>query len=199
MIEVEDITYATPDGRILASGLSFGVSAGELLAIRGPNGSGKTTLLQLLLRQRQPIAGQIKWHIARHHFAYLPQLQNVRFHLPLTLADVLSMAIGRKIMPADVEPLGILAATDLASAWNSASGGERQRTLICRALLQKPRIFFLDEPFNHLDEASFPRVAKALQAFLEQPGRAVVLVTHGSLAIEHLSGEHLRTLDLGSS
>ena len=147
--------------------------AGDLLLIEGPNGSGKTTLVRALL-ERSGLTG----------FVYLPQMGNVRFFLPLSVADVI-----RLVVPATDEQIleiGLLGSSSLSRPWNTASGGERQKALLTRLFLRQERILVLDEPFNHLDRKSRVQAVRLI-ARARVDGRAVILITHEQSDLE-LSG-----------
>ncbi len=182
LLEVSALAYSTPDGRPLFENLNFAVSGGQLLLICGPNGSGKSTLLKLLRNELTPARGLIRCTVDCGKIGFLPQLQNIAFHLPLKLQDVVSLLTGRP--GPDVLPLGLLKTPDLENAWNTASGGERQRTLLSCLLLNSPDLLMLDEPFNHLDRESQLTILQALEMFILQgSSRAVVLVSHRVLTL----------------
>src|SRR5690606_37113443 len=109
-----------------------------------------------------------------------PQLQNVAFHLPLTLWDVLRISHAGPLQEEDVLRFGLLQARHLKLAWNTASGGEKKRTLLTRALLHRPRVLILDEPLNHLDHASRDQVSQVLDDFVagDKQQRSIILVSH---------------------
>ena len=203
LVTASDLGYATPDGRVLARGLSFRLENGDCLLVGGPNGSGKSTLLRVLLGRVPATTGALSVRAARGKTGILPQLQNNDFHLPLTLRDVLEVSVGAELSEEDVLRIGLLESAQLGLAWNTASGGEKKRTLLTRLLLQSPSLLLLDEPMNHLDRDSRERVAKAVTEFLRGRGgmgpRAVVMVSHESsaqsLALE-VPGE-LQRLQLG--
>ena len=129
-----------------------------------------------------PHRGTIRRELPLESVAYIPQLENTEVHLPLTLRDVL--AISQKHLDwAKALSFGLLNKEHLNRAWNTASGGERKRTLLTRALLQNPAILILDEPFNHLDEKSRDAMAQAMVNFLiptDSP-RAIIMVSHQGL------------------
>ena len=172
LVEAKDLKYGTPEGKILAERLSFTVSPGDLWLIGGPNGSGKSTLLRILLGDRS-LGGTLAIDPRPREIAVLPQLQNNEFHLPLTLRDVLEIALKRRVTTEEADE------HHLELAWNTASGGERKRTLLTRLLMQSPRLLILDEPMNHLDNLSRKKVLGAVLRFLEGSGaRAVIMVSH---------------------
>jgi ABC-type Mn2+/Zn2+ transport system ATPase subunit len=185
LLEAIRLTYAAPGGRVLGENLSFALDAGELLVLSGPNGSGKSTLLSLILGEFGPVSGRLLNHVPRARTAVIPQLQNIEFHLPVTLRDVLEVSRPHSLSEEAVESFGLLRREQLDLAWNTSSGGERQRTLMTRALLQDPHLLILDEPFNHLDTISQTNILEAIAAFLKKQSdhmRAAVLVSHVALS-----------------
>lgn len=185
LVEAVSLTYAAPGGRVLGRDLNFSLLPGELLVLSGPNGSGKSTLLSILLGDLRPLSGQLATRVLRSRLAVIPQLQNIEFHLPVTLRDVLEVSRPLGLDESAVEAIGLLKKEQLDLAWNTSSGGERQRTLMTRALLQDPQLLILDEPFNHLDTASQTKILETLAAFLHKQTdhpRAAVLVSHVALS-----------------
>lgn len=179
LLAATDVSYRAPDGRVLATGLSFGVEEGDVLLVTGPNGAGKTTLLKVLIGKHPLAAGNLALNISSREVSYLPQMQQGAFHLPLTLRDVLAIAHKGRFDLAAVLSWGLLKPTHLDLAWNTASGGEKRRTLMTRALLGAPRLLILDEPLNHLDRETRQLVSGVIERFVTgAPGRAVVLVSH---------------------
>lgn len=202
LIDVSAVAYGAPGGKVLARDLSIRIEAGELLLVTGANGSGKSTLLRVLLEQLKPLAGSVKLSVERSRIALLPQLQNTEFHLPLTLRDVLEISMKRPVAEAEIIALGLLDRDQLDLGWNSASGGERKRTLLTRLLLASPKLLLLDEPMNHLDQESRERVRCAIVDFLRDDRRAprgVVLVSHEKRLLSDFQQVKTRHLHLGAS
>ncbi|MEW6123374.1 MAG: zinc ABC transporter ATP-binding protein AztA [Pseudomonadota bacterium] len=143
--------------------LTGDVEAGALLAICGPNGAGKSTLLRGIMGQLRPLGGSIeRAGMDPRDIAYLPQGAQVDRSFPINVYDMVCMGlwrtaglfggIGRK----DREKVrAALAAVGLegfeSRPIGTLSGGQMQRTLFARLLLQDARLILLDEPFNALD------------------------------------------------
>lgn len=182
VFQASRLAYGTPDGRILQEHLTFTVNPGQLLLITGGNGCGKSTLLRILLGKNAPMKGTVRMGLPFKSVAYIPQLENTEIHLPLTLRDVLGISQA-KLDWAKALSFGLLNESHLHHAWNTASGGERKRTLLTRALLQNPQVLVLDEPFNHLDEKSREAMARAMVNFLavKNVPRAIIMVSHQGL------------------
>jgi len=178
----------------LLRGLSLTASAGERVAILGPNGAGKTTLFDVLAGRLRPRTGSI--HLgpedvtrlplhrrARQGLAYVPQDPSV--FGDLTVQENLRAALhspARRPSPTastDEELLtAVLRRFSLTSVAaqraRTLSGGERRRVEVARALLLRPSVLLLDEPFAGLD----PRGRAALAAGLDTlPARTCLLVT----------------------
>jgi len=198
LLKLDSLTYSAPDGRLLARGVMATLRAGETLVVRGPNGAGKTTLLRVILGRTAPAAGRVDLQVGPADVRYLPQLANADFHLPMTLADVVRVSSRGGYDERAALELGLLEARHLRLAWNTASGGERQKTLLTSALLQNPSLLVLDEPMNHLDDQGRRLVRELLGDFVAGGARrATVLVSHD--ALDEVGAKPLRaqSLDLG--
>lgn len=185
VVEIENLEYATPLGRPLQRSLNVSLKAGQMLLLSGSNGCGKSTLLKLLMQEQAVYQGKLQCRIPLLNTEYLPQLENTEVHLPLLLKDVLSISQDGKISKETIQEIGLLTNTQLNSAWNTASGGERKRALLTRALIRNPSLLVLDEPMNHLDQVSRSIMSRALSNFLKKSTldspRAVVMVCHQGL------------------
>jgi iron complex transport system ATP-binding protein len=180
----------------IGSEVSFALESGEVLCLLGPNGAGKTTLFKTILRLLAPLAGTIaidaeaidRWsrrQLARV-FGYVPQAQVGLF--PFTVRDVVLMGrtahidlfatpSARDVEVAE-EMLDLLGIVHLADQpYTEISGGERQITLVARALAQEPKILVMDEPTASLDFGNQVRVLSEIKA-LAGRGIAVILSTH---------------------
>lgn len=179
MLQLENLTYGAPNGKVLGKDLQLKMRAGELLFITGANGAGKSTLLRVLVGQMPVTSGSYRWDVSSDEIAYLPQLQSTAFHIPMTLWDVLRISRQGPLQEQDVLRWGLLERSQLQLAWNTASGGEKKRTLLTRALLHDPKVLILDEPLNHLDRKSREQVSQVLDVFMALDGkRSIVLVSH---------------------
>ena len=172
--------------------MNFELNSSEVLVVKGPNGVGKTTFLRLILGLHTPMSGGMS--VNTDQISYLPQLQNLSFHLPVTLGDLVGIAPGTT--REKIATLGLLDSEQLDLPWNTASGGERKRTLITRALLSDPKLVILDEPFNHLDRETKSAVTQTLIDYLRSTGGSVVMVSHehdeknfsdAGIALHHLN------------
>lgn len=203
VLKVENLSYSTPTGRPLQNGLNLAVQPGQLLLISGSNGCGKSTFLKLLMKEMPVKVGRLESSFPRNEIEYLPQLENTEVHMPLVLKDVLALSQAKTFSLQEIKGIGLVSEAQLDSAWNTASGGERKRTLLTRALLRKPKLLVLDEPMNHLDEASRRVMSRVLSNFLkgttQESPRAVVMVCHQGLEADELPLFDVVPLDLDRS
>lgn len=177
LIQAENLELYTPAGRALAHPLNFHIRAGEMLLIEGPNGAGKSTLLKTILGLHSRYKGRLIKTLSGQEIAYLPQLGNVQFFLPMSLRDVVHLDSSPS--DAEIENLKLLDVKQLESPWNTASGGERQKALLCRALLHPAKLIVLDEPLNHLDHSGREGAQSAIAQLLAQ-SKSLIVVSHNT-------------------
>ena len=171
---------------VAVDGVSFEVAEGEVFGILGPNGAGKTTTLEMIEGMRPIDEGgavidgvdvrrdprEVKRRIGI-------QLQASAFFDELTLVELLDL-FGRLYGHA-VDPMALLAEVELTekakSQVRTLSGGQKQRFSIASALVNQPRVLFLDEPTTGLDPQA-RRHLWGLVRTLRDRGHTVVLTTH---------------------
>ena len=139
------------------------VAAGALLAIVGPNGAGKSTLFRGIVGILKPLAGSIvTGDLDIRDIAYLPQTVDIDRSFPISVFDLVGTGLWRATgffggmgKPAREKIANALAAVGLNGFENrpigTLSGGQMQRMLFARLLLQDARVIVLDEPFNAID------------------------------------------------
>jgi ABC-type Mn2+/Zn2+ transport system ATPase subunit len=193
LLKVESLSYNTPAGRPLVRDLNFTLNCGEILAVVGPNGVGKSTLLQIILGGVIPASGRT--HLNTRSISFLSQLHNREFHIPLRLLDVIQLQLPVAIKLETITNLGLLTASELDLAWNTASGGERQKTLLTGFLLTESDLMVLDEPMNHLDSKSRKTLIDYLNHITEAKRCSVLMVCHEKALVE-LHQNQLKTLTL---
>jgi len=183
-------------GRRVGSEVSLALEAGEVLCLLGPNGSGKTTLFKTLLGLLPVQQGRVlvdgvdlrtkrRGEVARS-VSYVPQAHAAFF--PFTVEEVVLMGrtahLGvfsspsrgdREVAKAAIERMRLAHLAD--AVYTRISGGERQLTLIARALAQDARVIVMDEPTANLDFGNQVRVLEHIQS-LARSGIGVLLSTH---------------------
>jgi len=210
-LEVNDVHHWFGDNRVLG-GVNLTIPAGQIVSVVGPSGCGKSTLLRAILGTHPPKKGEILTSgkpvlcpnrdvgIVYQHYSlydFLTARQNVAFGLMLDQTSLL----GRAFMPWSWWPLRrehlkladeYLEKVHLGHAVNlyptEMSGGMRQRVAIAQALVMKPEILLLDEPFGALDEATREELQIMLLELYqenlatakagERPPFTIMIVTH---------------------
>jgi ABC-type Mn2+/Zn2+ transport system ATPase subunit len=175
-------------GRPILEGVDLVVVPGDFLAVVGPNGAGKTTVLLTLLGALPIIGGRLV-RPRSLRVGYVPQRDHVDAIWPFTAGEVALMgrvpAIGpwRRPGAADrekvMEAMSRVGIEDLAGkAYGEMSGGQRQRTLIARALAADPELLALDEPTNGMDPAAELATMDLLRELHGGGKLAIVMVSH---------------------
>lgn len=165
------------------------VAAGALLAVIGPNGAGKSTLFRGIVGILQPLSGAIlTGGLDARDIAYLPQSADIDRTFPISVFDFVGTGLWRRTgffggigKGARGEIAHALAAVGLSGFENrgigTLSGGQMQRMLFARVLLQDARLIVLDEPFNAIDA----KTSADLLALVKQwhaEGRTVLAALH---------------------
>ncbi len=180
-------------GRRVVNGVSFHVSAGEIVGLLGPNGAGKTTSFRMAVGLTKPDEGQVwlagrdctrlpMFKRARLGMGYLPQEPSVfrRMGVRNNLLAVLeAMRLTREERHARAEELlDELDLTPLAeNLADTLSGGERRRLEICRALATEPSILLLDEPFAGVDPIAIEEIQEMIRK-LRQRNLGILITDH---------------------
>ncbi|WP_298261564.1 ABC transporter ATP-binding protein [Bradyrhizobium sp.] len=169
--------------------LSGEVAAGALLAVVGPNGAGKSTLFRGVVGILKPLSGTIQTGgIDPKDIAYLPQSADIDRSFPISVFDFVGTGLWRRTgffggigKGARGEIAQALAAVGLSGFENrgigTLSGGQMQRMLFTRVLLQGARVIVLDEPFNAIDAKTSADLL-ALVRHWHAEGRTVLAALH---------------------
>lgn len=187
-IRFSDVTL-TYDRRPAVHHLSGVFEPGSLTAVVGPNGAGKSTLLKSLVREGCRSEGAIDFgSLGPKDFGYLPQITSIERQFPLTVADVVLLGAWTRIGPfrgvtraIAREAAAALAAVGLEGFERrhvgSLSGGQMQRVLFARLLLQDAKVVLLDEPFTAIDAATTRDLLDIVRRW-HRDGRTVIAVLH---------------------
>jgi len=165
------------------------IAEGSLTAIVGPNGAGKSTLLKGVTGVLAPMQGKVEFgSFERDDIAYLPQQSDIDRSFPLSVVDLVAMGLWREIGPfgwlgkkqrARVDAaIGSVGLTGLESRpIGSLSGGQMQRALFARLLLQDAHLVLLDEPFTAIDARTMADLIQVVRDWHKE-GRTVLAVLH---------------------
>ncbi|MBE7440515.1 MAG: ATP-binding cassette domain-containing protein [Spirochaetales bacterium] len=171
-------------GKTILRDLSFQIEPGEIWTIMGPNGSGKTSLLHAILGLL-PYQGTLELDCPAHGVGFVPQHSGLSLQLPALVREFLllgfepgedldwsaSRALEYAALHTGLGPL-------LGRSIHRLSGGEKQRMLLARALINRPRFLILDEPTNEIDSASQDRFIKTLLHLNRSHNATMLIVTH---------------------
>jgi zinc/manganese transport system ATP-binding protein len=165
------------------------VESGALVAVIGPNGAGKSTLLRGIVGILKPLAGSI--HLGGRNardIAYLPQTADIDRSFPISVFDFVSTGLWRGTglfggigKAARQKILGAVAAVGLSGFENrpigTLSGGQMQRVLFARVMLQDASLIVLDEPFNAIDSKTTADLLALVQRWHGE-GRTLLAALH---------------------
>ncbi|MGL5263072.1 MAG: metal ABC transporter ATP-binding protein [Candidatus Rhabdochlamydia sp.] len=172
--------------------INITVKSNEFIVVFGPNGGGKTTFFKLILGLLQPKKGEVKVlnkppNQTRHLMGYVPQMQQVDRNFPICVLDMVMMGClaelncwGRFPKSVREQSLQALEKVGLAhkakAPFGSLSGGETQRALIARAIVDHPKILILDEPTANVD----PQAEKSIYKLLKElnADMTILIISH---------------------
>ncbi|SHO57025.1 putative siderophore transport system ATP-binding protein YusV [Vibrio quintilis] len=176
-------------GKGLTEPVSGSFEQGSLTAIMGENGTGKSTLLKTICGLLAPVSGHVSFHQnVQAEMSWLPQQADIDRSFPISVFDVVSMGCwpGRRMISAltraDTERINAALDTtgirDLADySVNRLSGGQFQRMLFARLLVQDAPVMLMDEPFTGID-AQTQEMLIALIGQLHRAGKTIITVLH---------------------
>ena len=190
--------------------IDFSVEPGEMLAVVGPNGAGKSSLLRCLYRFHRPSQGAVLldgediWALKPRSIArrVATVLQEPASDFGLSVAEIVELGLtphldqfsGPAYGPVE-DALALMNLTPFAGRdFGSLSGGEKQRVMIARALVQKPDLLILDEPTNHLDIRHQLEVLDLLSGL-----PTTVIVSLHDLALASAHADRVLVLEQGRS
>jgi len=186
MLEISHLSYSYKDFLALED-VSLKFPFQSLTAIVGPNGAGKSTLLKLISGLLSPTQGTLKWE-SNLRLAYLPQYSLLDRTFPLTVFDVVAMGFWKKIgilgklsQEKTVQIYQALECVGLQGfekrGLSELSGGQFQRLLFARMIIQDADLLLLDEPFASVDETTTKDLLKLIHVWHQQ-GKSIIAVIH---------------------
>ena len=195
-VQTEDLSVGY-HGKVLLSDIALKVKKGEILVLIGPNGAGKSTIIKNIIREMNPISGNIYVKgrkisdFTSKEYAKIMSVvltEKIKTEM-MTCRDVVAMGrypytnyFGRLTKEDEVivnESLKKVSALDIAeNDFSQISDGQRQRIMLARAICQKPEVIVLDEPTAMLDPNGRKEVLRAVRKLNEEKGVTVILITH---------------------
>ena len=200
IIEVKNLTckVKTLKGdKIIFENVSFNLYEGESLGFLGPNGAGKTLMVEILSGTRKAGGGEIIYHFKHkknNPYEYLGvQFQDFEFPSGLTVKDMIDFIIKlNNISDIDIEEFNYILETFqlkniLKSKVSKLSGGQKQRLNVTIALLNKPKVLFLDEFTTGLDIAIKNNIQKFIIEYCNKNNTSLFLISHDVDSINQMT------------
>lgn len=194
IVKIKDLGFKYPDGTTLKfDGRDFTVGRGERVVMLGPNGSGKSTLLSLLLGLLKPSEGEIEvlgvdpsidYEKIREKIGALLQNVDLQIIAPRVWDDISFSPRNYGYKEEETARLveDILKKLEIEHLKDKVphylSGGEKTKVGLAGALVIKPELLILDEPFEHIDPACRTELIKLLNRVNKENGTAIILSTH---------------------
>jgi NitT/TauT family transport system ATP-binding protein len=200
VVILRDVSKTFSNGTVALSAMSMEVSAGEFVSLLGPSGCGKSTALRIIAGLGAPSSGTIDWPSSKIDARGLPEgdigfvfqeptlmpWQTVfgNVYLPLKLRGQRKETVRPQIM----ETLAMVGLAEFADAYpRELSGGMKMRVSIARALVTRPKLLLMDEPFAALDEITRQKLNDDVLRLWKQSGVTVIFVTHSVFESAYLS------------
>ncbi|HUU76787.1 MAG TPA: metal ABC transporter ATP-binding protein [candidate division Zixibacteria bacterium] len=180
--------------------INLDIYRNEFVGICGPNGSGKSTLLKSIIGAVEPLKGSVKilgeevsksgnLHGLRKKFGYLPQMSDIDRNFPALVKDVVGMGLYSKIglfrnlNKSDYEKIRqALEIVELEQYGDRPighlSGGQQQKVMIARGIVNNPDILFLDEPTSALDFKVARNIMNLIKKIHDETDLTIILVSH---------------------
>ena len=192
MLSLRGVDKVFATGAQALGGLDLDVRDGEFLSLLGPSGCGKSTALRMIAGLSQPTRGTMEWRAGRPEIGFVFQdavlmpwanvFDNV--WLPLRLTGQSRAQSAARIEAA----LDLVGLTGFAKAYpRELSGGMKMRVSIARAMVLRPALLLMDEPFAALDEITRLKLNNDLLRLKQELGATVVFVTHSVFESVYLS------------
>lgn len=176
LITLNNITLSH-NGKNVLDDVSFQLHQGEFVTLIGPNGAGKSSLIKILLGVIKQDSGSVTYQ-EDIRFGYTPQTFTANPFIPISVKDFLTLnqKLDSVFMQQTFDLTGINELLQLPL--KNLSGGELQKVLLSRALLNKPNVLILDEPAQNLDVDGQMQLYKLIQDIHQQQNCAVLMVSH---------------------
>ncbi len=164
-------------GNAVLKNVSLVLEPGEIVTIVGPNGSGKTSLLRAIIGATEPVGGEITLKKGLK-IGYVPQRLHIDPTLPITVDRFMRLGakVAREACGAALEAAGV---PDIRNRqMTQLSGGQFQRVLLARALINKPDVLLLDEATQGLDQPGSAAFYQQIETVCRETGCAVLMISH---------------------
>ena len=173
--------------RPLFTSVSLNICKGDKICLIGRNGSGKSTLLKIISGVLEPDAGEIFVQPGTK-VSYMEQEGDFSAHK--TLRDIILSGLPEKERTTSAYKADILISQleiNASAETSTASGGEKKKAALAKALISEPDILLLDEPTNHLDITAIEKLEEIIEKF----SGAVIVISHDRSFLTHVSNATL--------
>lgn len=203
MVELKNVSKAYPNGTVALRNVNLEIEKGEFIFLVGPSGSGKSTLVKLLLKEEDATEGEVFVNgydvtfMTRYEVPYLRRSLGVVFQdfrlLPnktvyenVAFAMLITEALPKEIRRQVPMALALVGLSRKANMYPSQlSGGEQQRVVLARALVNNPALLIADEPTGNLDPETSWEIMKLLSE-VNQRGTTVIVATHEKSIVDEM-------------
>ncbi|AAW85324.1 zinc ABC transporter ATP-binding protein ZnuC [Aliivibrio fischeri] len=176
LLTLQDVCVVFDDRHVIDN-VSLSIESNKIITLIGPNGAGKSTLVKTILGLQKPTSGTIKKE-KKLRIGYVPQKLHLNDSLPLSVHGFLKLA-GKYSQQEHLSALKLVEAEHLLNSnMHKLSGGESQRVLLARALLQRPDLLVLDEPAQGVDVQGQISLYALIESIRHRFNCAVFMVSH---------------------
>ena len=176
LIKINDLNIQYGNKKVLQN-LNLSLNEREIVTIVGPNGSGKTTLFKAIIGTATISSGKVELK-PNLKIGYVPQQLNIDGSLPLTVSRFLQIAQqnDQKAYKNALRVVGI--ESILGTQVSNLSGGQMQRVLLARAILNRPEVLLLDEATRGLDQPGAAAFYRLVETIRKETGCAILMISH---------------------
>ena len=176
LLSLKNINVSFGDNQVL-SNINLEIKANSITTIVGPNGGGKSNLLKVLLKLVPATSGEVIHH-ARLKIGYVPQKLFIDNSIPISVEKFLKLK-PKATQQAINETLELFSITHLKNhKMQKLSGGEMQRVMLARAILDRPQLLVLDEPMQGVDITGQTELYQLLNKVRSRLNCAILMVSH---------------------
>jgi len=176
LLNARDISLQYNQRQVLQN-ISLTLNTRQIVTLIGPNGAGKTSLVKIVLGLVPPTSGEIE-RLEGIRIGYMPQRLQVDQSMPVSVSRFLSLGANARADRIDDALKEVGASVLKDSQLFALSGGELQRVLLARALIQEPQLLVLDEPAQGVDVNGQAELYRLIADIRDRHGCGILLVSH---------------------